>query len=347
LDRVQAKRFDIQTIKINKTNFQTRLTLPGHVTLNENTITHVVASVPGVVKEIFKGLGEITKAGDPLATLQSRDMAEAKSAYISAHKDLALKKDLYEREEKLWKQQIKAETQFIQTRNIYENAKVDLEQKKQKLLAIGMPEEQILQLPEQKTPLNIYTIFAPIAGKIIERHITLGEIISGDRQVFVIANLETVWVNLAVPAEELQKIKKDQKVDLFGHQGETIETGVIMYVSPVINEESRTGKAIIQLDNTNQAWHPGDFITAQIVLTDTASYLSLPRPVIQTINGHPYVFKKQSDKIFEAKEIQLKGSDKGEFVEVLSGIQEGDEIVSTNTFLLKAELGKSEAEHSH
>lgn len=343
----QMKRFGIETLKINKSNFQHRLTLPGQVELNENTITHVVPSVPGVVKEIYKGLGEGTKVGEPLATLQSRDMAEAKSAYISAHKDLTLKQDLYEREEKLWKQGIKAETQFIQTRNTFENAKVDLEQKKQKLLALGMKEEQIQQLLEQKIPLNIYTIDSPIDGKIIERHITLGEVISGDKQVFVIANLDTVWIDLAVPAEDLQKIKKDQKVNLFGHQGETIQSGTIMYVSPVINDESRTGKAVIQMENPNQAWHPGDFITAQIIISDQSSFLSLPKSVIQKINDKPYVFVKKGEGIFEAKPIQIKGSDKGEFIEVLSGVQEGDELVSTNTFLLKAELGKSEAEHSH
>lgn len=347
LTQDQIKRFGIETLKINKSNFQHRLTLPGQVELNENTITHVVASVPGVVKEVYKGLGEATKVGEPLATLQSRDMAEAKSAYILAHKDLTLKQDLYEREEKLWKQGIKAETQFIQTRNTFENAKVDLEQKRQKLLALGMKEEKIQQLPEQKTPLNIYTIDSPIDGKIIERHITLGEVISEDKQVFVIANLDTVWIDLAVPAEDLQKVKKDQKVNLFGHQGETIQSGTIMYVSPVINDESRTGKAVIQMDNPNQTWHPGDFITAQVIISDQSGFLSLPKSVIQKMNEKPYVFIKKGEGIFEAKPIQIKGSDKGEFIEVLSGVQEGEELVSANTFLLKAELGKSEAEHSH
>jgi cobalt-zinc-cadmium efflux system membrane fusion protein len=347
LTQEQIKRFGIKTLKINKSNFQNRLTLPGHVALNENTITHVVPSVPGVVKEIYKGLGETTTAGEPLAILQSRDMAEAKSAYIAAHKDLALKEDLYEREEILWRKGVKSETQLIQTRNTFENAKIHLEQINQKLLALGMKEGQIEKLPEQKTPLNIYTIDAPIAGKIIERHITLGEIISANKQVFVIANLDTVWVELAIPDDDLQKVKKDQMVNLFAHQGETIQSGNIMYVSPVINEESRTGKAIIQMDNPNQVWHPGDFITAQVIINEHSSFLSLPKSVIQQINGQPHVFVKNRDGTFEARPIQIKGSDKGEFIEIFSGVQEGEEVVFTNTFLLKAELGKGEAEHSH
>lgn len=343
----QIRLFRIETLKITKSNFQSRLTLPGHVALNENTIIHVVPSVSGMVKEIYKGLGEATKAGEPLAILQSRDMAEAKSSYIAAHKDLVLKEDLYGREETLWKKEVKSEIQFLQARNTFENAKVHLEQVNQKLLALGMKEDQIKKLPEQKTPLNIYTIDSPIAGKVIERDISLGEVISEDKQVFVIANLDTVWVELAIPDEDLQKVKKDQKVNLFAHQGETIQSGNIMYVSPVINQESRTGKAIIQIDNLKQAWHPGDFITAQVIINDQSNFLSLPKSVIQQINGQPHVFVKKEDGVFEARPIQINGSDKGEFIEIFSGVQEGEEIVSTNTFLLKAELGKGEAEHSH
>lgn len=347
LDKDQLKRFDIQTIVLNKGHFQHRITFPGQISLNENNITHVVASVPGTVKEIFKGLGEVTKSGDPLATLQSRDMAEAKSSYISAYKNLGLQKDLFERDEKLWKQKVKAEVQFIQTRNNYENAKINLEQAKQKLLALSMTEEQIGKLPTQESPLNIYTIDSPIDGKIIERHITLGEVISSDKQVFVIANLDTVWINLAIPAEELPKIKKDQKVDIFAHQGELICSGFIMYSSPVINEESRTGRAVIQLDNPQHALHPGDFIKAQVVVAESSSLLSLPSSATQRIDGKIVVFVKTNEHSFEAKSINIKGSEKAEFVEVIDGLKEGDDVVIKNSFLLKAELGKSEAEHAH
>jgi membrane fusion protein, heavy metal efflux system len=347
LTESQIKRFDIKSMTLTKSHFQHRVTFPGQIALNENKITHVVSSVPGTVKEIYKGLGEEVKSGEALATLQSREMAEAKSLYISAYKNLDLNKDLFERDEKLWKKNVKAEVQFIQARNSYENAKIDLERSKQKLLALAMTEEQINKLPEQTTPLNTYTIEAPIDGKIIERHITLGEVVSSDKQVFVIANLDTVWVNLAIPAEELPEIKNNQKVDIFAHQGESILAGTIMYVSPVINEESRTGRAVIQLDNPNHELHPGDFIKAQVIVSEQSAFINLPSTSIQRINGQSVVFVRSNDGSYMVRPIQIKGSDKGEFVEILEGLQEGDEVVVTNTFLLKAELGKSEAEHSH
>lgn len=343
----QLKRFDIQTLVLTKNHFQPRITLPGEIALNENKITHIVASVPGTVKEVFKGLGEEVQAGKALATLQSREMADIKSSYIAAHKNLSLQKDVFERDEKLLKKGLKAKAQFVQTQNLYENAKINLEQAKQKLLALSMNEEQIQELLEQTAPLNIYTINSPLDGKIIERHITLGEIISSDKQVFVIANLDTLWINLSISAEDLPKIKNDQKVEVFAHKGESTYSGLIMYVSPVINEDSRTGRAIIQLDNKKRDLHPGDFVKAQVLVSEQSALLSLPSTAVQRIEGKSVVFVKTKAQTFEARAIDIKGSDKGDFVEIMGGVSEGEEIALKNTFLLKAELGKSEAEHSH
>lgn len=343
----QLYRFDIQTIILTENYFQHRINFPAQISLNENTLTHVVAPVPGKVKEIFKGLGEKTKVGEALATLQSSEMAEVKSAYVSAHKNLELQKELFERDERLWNKKLKSEIQFIQVKNLYENAKINLEQSKQKLLALNMTEFEINKLPGQTIPLNIYTIDSPIDGKIIERHITLGEVISGNKQVFVIANLDTVWVNLAIPAEDLPKVKKDQKVEVFAHQGENIHSGIIMFVSPVINEDSRTGRAIIQLDNAKGDLHPGDFVKAQIIFSEKSVILSLPSSAIQRIDGKSIVFVKGNNQLFEARSVDIRGSDKAEFVEVIGGLSKGEEIVIKNTFFLKAELGKNEAEHAH
>jgi cobalt-zinc-cadmium efflux system membrane fusion protein len=306
-----------------------------------------VASVPGVVAKVYKNLGEDVKVGEPLALIESREMAEAKSAYISVYKDLTLKKDLLDREEKLWKMKVKAETELLKTRNNYETTKIDLEQKKQKLLALGMNESEIDKLFSQETPLNFYTIEAPINGKILERHISLGEIINSDRQLFVVANLNKVWVNLSISAQDLPLIKKSQQVELYPSNGIAPLSSTLMYVSPVISEESRTGRAIIEIDNTQNTWHPGDFVSAQVILDEKSLFISIPSAAVQKIKGDSYVFVKSGDNQFEAKKISISGTEIGQFIQIKEGLDEGDEIAITNTFLLKAELGKSEAEHSH
>ncbi|WP_010304423.1 efflux RND transporter periplasmic adaptor subunit [Candidatus Odyssella thessalonicensis] len=347
LDEQKMSKIDIKTLKLTASHHQKRITFPGQVSLNENTVIHVVASVPGVVTKVYKNLGEDVKAGETLAVIESREMAEAKSAYLSVYKDLILKKDLLEREEKLWKMKVKAETEFLKTRNIYETTKIDLEQKKQKLLALSMKEAEIENLPSQDTPLNLYTIEAPINGKILERHTSLGEIINSDRQLFVVANLDKVWVNISISAQDLPTIQKGQKVDLYASNNKVPTSATLMYVSPVINEESRTGRAIVEVDNTQGTWHPGDFVSAQVILDEKSPFLSVPSEAIQKIQGNSYVFLKSGNTQFEAKKIVISGTENEQFIQIKEGLKEGDEIAITNTFLLKAELGKSEAEHSH
>ena len=347
LDEQKMSKIDIKTLKITASHHQKRITFPGQVSLNENTVIHVVASVPGVVTKVYKNLGEDVKAGETLAVIESREMAEAKSAYLSVYKDLILKKDLLEREEKLWKMKVKAETEFLKTRNLYETTKIDLEQKKQKLLALSMKEAEIENLPSQDTPLNLYTIEAPINGKILERHISLGEIINSDRQLFVVANLDKVWVNISISAQDLPTIQKGQKIDLYASNNKVPTSATLMYVSPVINEESRTSRAIVEVDNTQGTWHPGDFVSAQVILDEKSPFISVPSEAIQKIQGNSYVFLKSGITQFEAKKIVISGTENEQFIQVKEGLKEGDEIAITNTFLLKAELGKSEAEHSH
>ena len=210
-----------------------------------------------------------------------------------------------------------------------------------------MKEAEIENLPSQDTPLNLYTIEAPINGKILERHTSLGEIINSDRQLFVVANLDKVWVNISISAQDLPTIQKGQKVDLYASNNKVPTSATLMYVSPVINEESRTGRAIVEVDNTQGTWHPGDFVSAQVILDEKSPFLSVSSEAIQKIQGNSYVFLKSGNTQFEAKKIVISGTENEQFIQIKEGLKEGDEIAITNTFLLKAELGKSEAEHSH
>lgn len=343
----QIKIANFTVIKITPDSFKKRLSLPAEVSLNENKITHVVSPIPGVVHEIFKNLGDEVKTGELLATLKSREMAEAKAVYIAAHKEVNLKEDLYKREEQLVKQKLRPETEFLKTRNAYETAKIDLDQKKQKLIALGMTEEHIQNLPTQDGPLNIYNIESPINGKIIERHLTSGEIIASDKQIFTLANLDTVWINLSINSTSLPSIKKGQKVDVLSQAKNLQVQGEILYVSPVINEETRTGRAIVELQNANNIWNPGDFVTAHVIIDEKRQFLSIPKDAIQKIEGENMIFIKTSDTTFKAEKVTPISFGQSDAVEIKEALKEGLEIVTKNSFLLKAELGKSEAEHAH
>ena len=346
LSSAQIQKYDIQTIKIDSSHFQQKMTLPGEVILNENNVTHVVASVPGIVKDIYKNLGETVAKGEHLVSLQSREMAEAKAGYLAAHKDIELKAELFKREEKLWNMKVRAEIEYLKIKNIVETAKIQLEQSKQKLLALGITEEEIKKLPHDKSSLNLYYIDSPIKGTIIERHLTKGELLDKDKQIYVIADLNTVWVNLAVGAKDLHNIKKGHKVNISSNDDKAVTSSKIIYVSPMINEESRSGRAIVELDNPSDNWHPGDFVKAEIIIPGGKATLTVPTEAVQKINEGSFVFVR-TPKGFRAKKVSTRDIKSNDVIQINEGLEIGDEIAITNAFLLKAELGKKEAEHSH
>lgn len=346
LSAQQIQKYDIQALKIDSSHFQQKLSIPGEVILNENNVTHVVASVPGIVKDIYKNLGESVEKGEHLVSIKSQEMAEAKASYLAAYKDIELKADLFKREEKLWNMRVRAEIEFLKIKNIVETARIQLEQAKQKLLALGITEEEIKKLPQEKGPLNLYYIDSPIKGTIIERHLTKGELIDKDKQIYVLADLNTVWVNLAVTAKDLHNIKKGQKVNITSHDDKANTISEVIYVSPMINEESRSGRAIVELDNSGDKWHPGDFIKAEIAIPGGTETLTIPMGAVQKINDESFVFVRNAEG-FLAKKVSTRDIKSNDVIQINEGLEIGDEIAITNAFLLKAELGKKEAEHSH
>ena len=122
-------------------------------------------------------------------------------------------------------------------------------------------------------------------------------------------------------------------------------TGKIIALSPLIDPETRSAKAIAELDNAGSIWKLGDYVNARLVAADQDARLIVPNGAIQTIEGKKVVFVSEKGG-FRARPITT-GHEDSKSVEIISGVKAGEEIATSNTFTLKAELGKSEAEHEH
>jgi cobalt-zinc-cadmium efflux system membrane fusion protein len=127
--------------------------------------------------------------------------------------------------------------------------------------------------------------------------------------------------------------------------GPVSATGKLIFVSPVIDPETRSAKAIIELDNADGAWRPGTFVNADISTSTQDAALRIPKDSVQVIDGKSVVFVQNTDG-FEPREVKVGRTD-SQHIEILSGLRPGESIATSNTFTLKAELGKSEAEHEH
>lgn len=198
----------------------------------------------------------------------------------------------------------------------------------------------VLATIESNESLAPYPLRTLIDGTIISKHITRGESVARDDPAFVVADLSTVWVDLAVFQKDIGRVGIGTRVRVSGEGGASSE-GMVSYLTPVVDRATRTVTARVVLENQRGLWRPGMFVTAKVISGESAP-LTVLRSALQTVGGADVVFT-ESDEGFRPAPVQI-GRRGREVVEVLSGVPAGARYVSGNTSLLKAELGKEEAE---
>jgi cobalt-zinc-cadmium efflux system membrane fusion protein len=322
-----------------------KLSAPGVITVNQDRVARIPAKVVGAVAELRKRLGE---KDEIVAVLDSREVADAKSEFLSALVAFDLQKTLFERTQILWTKRITTEQTFLQSRATFAAAELRLALARQKLVSLGLDGQSIGTLRSGvSSDLRQYPIRSPIAGRIIERKVDVGAAVGSNNdpsELYTVADLSSLWIDLSVPTAELEKVREGQGVTIFAPGGREAR-GRIVFIGPVLNQDTRSARVLASFPNPEFLWRPGGYVSAMIDLTVGPVAVRIPRGAIQMIEGKPSVFVR-TEKGFDRRPVTLGNGD-GDTIEILNGLTEGERIATTNTFLLKAELGKAEASHDH
>lgn len=310
---------------------------PGEIKFNADRTAHVVPRLAGIVESVPASLGEQVKAGQVLATISSTSLSDLRSELLAAKKRNALAAIVYDRERKLWKEKVSAEQDYLQARAALYETEIALQNVKQKLIAIGAAGDS--------PSLSRLELRAPFDGAIIEKHITLGESVREDASVFTLSDLSTVWVEFQIAAKDLESVQIGKKVEVSSAAFSSKVRGTVSYVGALVGQQTRTATARVTLDNPNMAWRPGVFVTVDVVVDETDSGVTVTAGAIQTIEGQPVVFIVVPGG-FVAQPITV-GAINNDRAEITAGLSEGVKYVAANSFILKSELGKATAEHSH
>ena len=345
LSEEQMKDLDIQTEVAGPGELAVTISSRGKIILHPDKLVHVIPKISGVAKEARKNIGDSVKEEEVLAILESREMADIKANYLAAKEKLALTTSLLEREKRLNEKKVSAQQDYINAKSSYEEANINFQLAKQKLQTFGISEEEINQLTYALHPdLKLYEIRSPMQGTIISRHITKGEYIENTTTIYEIADLGVVWIEIAVYPKDLLRVKKGQLVDVLLPDGEKSQAKII-YLSPIIQDETITSKAIAELKNPGENWRPGVFVKVYISTQKTSVPLLVSKDAIQEIDGKEFIFVKVSQG-FEKRQVQVGLNDETR-VEILSGLNKNEEYAVSKTFLLKADLKKKDVEHEH
>jgi cobalt-zinc-cadmium efflux system membrane fusion protein len=346
----QVSGQDITVVTVEGGTLARHLLVPGTIAPDADRIARVPARVVGIVAEMRKRLGEEVVKGEVVAVLDSREVADAKSEYLTASVKAELEKTNFDRQQALWEKRISAESAFLNAKAVYSEAQLRVDLARQKLSALGLNAAEVASAAkrDETTPntstLRRYELRSPLSGRVVERKVDLGTDVGGQGDpddLYTVADLSTVWIELAVPTTELAKVKEGARVLVTPSQGDADKQaeGKVIFVSPILNPDTRSARVIVGLPNRDMAWRPGTFVTAEVEVGQDAVKVRVPKAAIQTVAGEKVVFVRTATG-FEKREIELGRSDDDAY-EVVSGLRPGDEIAVANSFLLKAELGKA------
>jgi len=337
LTDAQIKAAGIVLSKAAPQTIHTSIALPGEIRFNEDRTAQVVPLLGGTVQAVHANIGQAVKRGDVLAVIASTELADERSGLLTADKRLAGARTTYAREKKLWEEKISAEQDLVLARQAMEEAEIVRNNAQQKLLALGATRGAA-------GALNHYELRAPFDGVIVEKHIALGQSVKVDSVLFMVSDLSTVWAEVAVPASDIDQVRVGETVTVRASASDTQASGKVAYVGSLLGAQTRTATARIVLANPSGAWRPGLFVNVQVEVASSqrAVPVAVAASAIQTVEDKPTVFLRVPGG-FTARPVTLGRRDASQ-VEVVKGLAAGQEYAAANSFVIKAELGKSSDE---
>lgn len=333
----QLQRNGVELAMVAPARIRSSLPLRGEVKLNDDHRVVVVPRLAGIVESVRVSAGDQVKRGQVLAVLSSQALADQRGEWLAAAKRLALARGTLEREKKLWEEKISAEQDYLAARHAFAEAEITAESARQKLAALGAG------VTESTQGLTRFEIRATIDGQITDKKISVGEVLKDDAAIFQIADLGSVWVELSVPAGEIHRLKVGDTATVKSGNGEA--TAKLSHVGALVGEQSRSAMARLVLPNAKNAWRPGLPVTVELVSGEAEVSLAIAAEAVQTMDEKSVVFVREGEH-FEARPVTLGRSD-GRSVEVLKGLKAGERYAAKNSYLIKADIGKSGAGHAH
>lgn len=334
-----------QTTIIERRPFRDEIAATATIKPNEYRLVHLSPRIEGRVIEVKAVLGQQVKSGQVLALLDSIELGQKKSEFLQAKTNHDVDNRNYVREEGLFKEQITSEKEFLDAKGRHEKSLAAYRAAHEALRLIGLSEGDIKHIDwsTKEQPLSYFPLVSSLNGTVIERTITLGELISPKDTAFTIVDLSRVWIILDVYEQNLAAVRvgADVEITVDALPGETFK-GTIVYLSDVLNPATRTIDARVEIPNPQRRLRPGMFARAAVILPGRGSdALVAPLDALQQVNDKTMAFVEKNPGTYEVRQVTV-GRQSPPYSEIRSGLREGERVVTIGAFYLKSMLLKEQ-----
>lgn len=333
----QIKTAGIAIDKARPALIQERLHLPAQVKANAERSVALAAPSAGIVQSVLVSNGAVVKKGQGLVVVRSPALAGWRADYAAARARLKLAQTTHAREQTLWEQGISARQDLDAAQAALQEARIAVSAAKSRLDALGVNMADGVS--------STVTLRAPYDGVVVDQPVVAGQSVDETKLLLTLADLSQVWVEAAVPGVSLAQVSAGMpaKVSIAAQPQEL--DGTVSFVGPVLGEATRMATARVTLPNRDGRLRPGMLANVDLMGQPANVPVTVASDAVQTVHERSVVFVRTPSG-FRAQDVSLGRSD-GKRSEILKGLDAGTPYASAGSFVLKADLGKGEAEHDH
>lgn len=314
----------IRVVKLEKSLLNEELRTPGEVVDNAYGTTLITPRVDSLVVRRHAKLGDEVKAGAPLVTLSSVEVAKTQGELLIAEQE--------------WKRMQSLGRDAVSGRR-YSEAQVAVEQARAAARAYGLPGSAVGRANGE------FTLTAPHAGRVTEDNFVVGERIEPGRTLFRLVDESIVWIDAKLPAENAQRVAVGSAADII--HGDIRLTGKVVQRSHRTAEGTRNSLVRIEVVNKNDSLHGGDYVDAYLDAGgNNQSQLAVPTAAVLQLEGDTIVFRQNADNTLEPVSVRT-GSVIGNRTVITDGLKVGDIVVVEGAYALKAQILKAQMGEGH
>ncbi|MBP1148384.1 MULTISPECIES: efflux RND transporter periplasmic adaptor subunit [Methylocaldum] len=328
---------------VTSTEIGETLHLPGRVTLNEHRVARVGPSVTGRVTNVMAFIGQNVRQGERLATINSTELSIAQAAYLKAKTQMNLHRLAVDRARRLLKADVISRAELTERESELTEVEVEVRASADQLAVMGMSENAIQRLSNSGQIDSVIPVTATLSGTVIEREISIGQIVQPADDLFTIADLSEVWVVAEAPEQKayLVEIGGRAEVQIPALPGQKI-TGKVIYVADIVNPSTRTVTVRMELENPERKIKP-EMLATMVIHRPRITSLNIPAKAVVRTGDRDYVFVHATEDQFVLTPVSL-GPDLGGLRRVIAGLTEGQRIVVDGAFHLNNERIRKELE---
>lgn len=350
LSEVAMANVRVRAEEVRRQRLSGLISTTGTVDFDPDRVLHVAARLPGRLHETRVALGDHVQPGDVLAVIDSVELGRLKSEYLQAKARLELAARNLEREEKLAAQRITSEQAVLTAKADVLELQASLRAAEATLRLSGLTQSDVERLDYGAASMALYTLRAPFAATVIDKHLTRGELVSPDKDVMTLVDLSRVWVWIDVYERDAADVHVGDGARIYADAlGGRVLTGTVTFIRPQVDPKTRRIGARVEVANPGEALKQGMFV--KVELRDPhgsggPEALVVPESALLRDGAAELVFVEVEPRHFLRKQVRVGRRAEGH-VELVEGLAEGERIVVEGAPILKAELSKASMGGGH